>query len=88
MKAKVEPTVNQWFVRNLRAARGETGEEFAKVVGASPRAVTAWESGYHTPRGLYRKALLELWEQMQREEVAATELSREEARRILNNPEK
>lgn len=87
MKTKVDPKVDQWFVRNLRASRGETGEEFAKLLGASPRTVTAWESGYHTPRGLYKKALLDMWRQMQHEEATAADLSRAEAQRVLNNPE-
>jgi transcriptional regulator with XRE-family HTH domain len=44
----------------LRKKLGITQRQLAEEIASTPATVARWETGQHTPRGGYLKALLEL----------------------------
>ena len=44
----------------LRKKLGMTQRQLAEEIASTPATVARWETGQHTPRGGYLKALLEL----------------------------
>lgn len=57
--ASVTP-MDQTEIKELRSRLGLTQEALARELGVSVSAVQKWEGGRATPRGLYRRALVEL----------------------------
>lgn len=47
-------------IGQLRKALGLTQQQLADTIGARRYTVSRWETGEHTPRGGYLKALMEL----------------------------
>ncbi len=47
-------------VRALRVSLGASQAVFAKIVGASPAAIEAWEQGVRTPTPMARRLLSEI----------------------------
>jgi DNA-binding transcriptional regulator YiaG len=56
-------------IRQLRGQLGLTQAEFAARIGCSTQAVSFWERGTRSPTGLYARAVLQLWQEVEQEQA-------------------